>query len=82
VSAGAASDDRPGDDRVVVEEQVTPTLTGRAPRSHEGPPHERRHALGLAGLLLGRDPSDLSGEGPWWQAIVVGRRTVTLAARR
>jgi hypothetical protein len=66
--------------RVVVEEQVTPALTGRGPRRYESPPHDRWHALALAGLLLGCDPSDLTSDGPWWQAIVGGRRTIRLAA--
>jgi hypothetical protein len=80
MTAGAARNGQVATYRVVVEEHMTPALTGRGPRRYESPPHERWHALALAGLLVGRDPPDLTGEGPWWQAIVGGRRAIGLAA--
>jgi hypothetical protein len=64
--------------RLIVKDLVTAALTGRPSQTYQSPPLARQDALALAGLLLGRDARALAGNGPWWNAIVGGRRIVRL----
>jgi hypothetical protein len=63
---------------VRVEDQINPTLAGRAGASYDSPPQPPEQALTLVGLLLGWSPEPLDGQTRWRCAIAGGTRTVTL----
>ena len=55
------------DYRVIVTDQLQPTLAGHRGVSYQSPPQPRDHALALAGALVGL--AQLPNEhGPWRQA--------------
>lgn len=64
---------------VVVDEDVSAPLTGRAARSYRSPPQPLEDARALAALLLDRG-AELSGDGPWRRPLAGGHRRVTIVA--
>ena len=63
---------------VVVEEQISASLTGRAARAdYRSPGQPLDHALRLAALLLDRSDAP-EGDGPWRRAQPGGQRVVSL----
>jgi hypothetical protein len=63
--------------RVIVTDEVQPTLAGHDGTSYKSPPQPRTHALALACVLLGvaRLPDE---HGPWRQPRPGGTRTVRI----
>jgi hypothetical protein len=63
---------------VRVEDQINPTLAGRAGASYDSPPQPPEQALTLVRLLLGWATEPLVGQTRWRCAVAGGTRTVTL----
>jgi hypothetical protein len=63
---------------VRVEDQINPTLAGRAGASYDSPPQPPEQARTLVQLLLGWSPEPLDGQTRWRCAVAGGTRTVTL----
>ena len=63
--------------RVVVDDRVTGSLTGRSARSYRSPPQPLEDARCLAALLLDRG-GDLDGDGPWRRPLAGGQRHVAI----
>ena len=63
--------------RVVVDDRVTGSLTGRSARSYRSPPQTLEDARCLAALLLDRG-GDLDGDGPWRRPLAGGQRHVAI----
>jgi hypothetical protein len=63
---------------VRVEDQINPTLAGRAGVSYDSPPQPPEQARTLLRLLLGWSTEPLDGQTRWRCAIAGGTRTVTL----
>jgi hypothetical protein len=63
---------------VRVEDQINPTLAGRAGASYDSPPQPPEQALTLVRLLLGWSTEPLDGQTRWRCAVAGGTRTVTL----
>jgi hypothetical protein len=63
---------------VRVEDQINPTLAGRAGASYDSPPQPPEQARTLVRLLLGWATEPLDGQTHWRCAVAGGTRTVTL----
>ena len=63
---------------VRVEDQINPTLAGRAGASYDSPPQPPEQALTLVRLLLGWSTEPLDGQTRWRCAVAGGTRTVAL----
>lgn len=63
---------------VRVEDQINPTLAGRAGASYDSPPQPAEQARTLVRLLLGWSTEPLVGQTRWRCAVAGGTRTVTL----
>ncbi|HEY5196544.1 MAG TPA: hypothetical protein VIJ51_05910 [Solirubrobacteraceae bacterium] len=61
---------------VEVTDNRSQPLTGRSDARYVSPPQDRRAAVELIRLVLGRD--EVTGDGPWQTVIAGGQRTVTL----
>jgi hypothetical protein len=61
---------------VEVTDQRSQPLTGRRDARYVSPPQDRKAAVELIRLVLGRD--EVTGDGPWQTVIAGGQRTVTL----